>query len=177
VGPFSFLAFCVDIYHDMIVDTPLNYEYHEEALLTDSALSTSSGQAGNPLTNGEKNKIAALLNYADFLVATAPVDITVRLAGIQGAIWKVANQTHGYTIVAADSTVNTWINTYAADAATMPYMPVGNKARAIFEDDYGHQAFGVGGGVPEPATWAMMIIGFGGIGAVLRRRRVATAFA
>lgn len=27
------------------------------------------------------------------------------------------------------------------------------------------------GGVPEPATWAMMIIGFGGVGAVLRRRR------
>ena len=29
----------------------------------------------------------------------------------------------------------------------------------------------LGGGVPEPATWAMMIIGFGGIGALLRRRR------
>lgn len=28
-------------------------------------------------------------------------------------------------------------------------------------------------GVPEPATWAMMIIGFGSAGAVLRRRRVA----
>ena len=27
------------------------------------------------------------------------------------------------------------------------------------------------GGVPEPATWAMMIIGFGGAGAMLRRRR------
>jgi hypothetical protein len=26
--------------------------------------------------------------------------------------------------------------------------------------------------VPEPATWAMMILGFGGIGAMLRRRRV-----
>jgi hypothetical protein len=29
-----------------------------------------------------------------------------------------------------------------------------------------------GGGVPEPATWAMMILGFGMIGAALRRRRV-----
>ncbi|WP_372785271.1 PEPxxWA-CTERM sorting domain-containing protein [Phenylobacterium sp.] len=27
------------------------------------------------------------------------------------------------------------------------------------------------GGVPEPATWAMMVVGFGGLGAVLRRRR------
>jgi hypothetical protein len=28
-------------------------------------------------------------------------------------------------------------------------------------------------GVPEPATWAMMLIGFGGIGALVRRRRQA----
>ncbi len=28
------------------------------------------------------------------------------------------------------------------------------------------------GGVPEPATWGMMLIGFGGLGAVLRNRRV-----
>jgi hypothetical protein len=27
------------------------------------------------------------------------------------------------------------------------------------------------GGVPEPATWAMMLVGFGGLGAMLRRRR------
>jgi hypothetical protein len=32
------------------------------------------------------------------------------------------------------------------------------------------------GGVPEPATWAMMILGFGGVGALLRRRRQAAAF-
>jgi len=33
-------------------------------------------------------------------------------------------------------------------------------------------------GVPEPATWAMMLVGFGGMGAVLRnRRRQGAAFA
>jgi hypothetical protein len=32
------------------------------------------------------------------------------------------------------------------------------------------------GGVPEPASWALMILGFGGVGWTLRRRR-ATAFA
>jgi choice-of-anchor C domain-containing protein len=30
-------------------------------------------------------------------------------------------------------------------------------------------------GVPEPATWALMIAGFGGAGAMLRRRRTAVA--
>jgi hypothetical protein len=38
--------------------------------------------------------------------------------------------------------------------------------------------FGVGGvSVPEPATWAMMLMGFFGLGAALRRRRAAIALA
>ena len=31
------------------------------------------------------------------------------------------------------------------------------------------------GAVPEPASWALMLMGFGGMGAMLRRRRVAFA--
>ncbi|TAJ73136.1 MAG: PEP-CTERM sorting domain-containing protein [Phenylobacterium sp.] len=31
------------------------------------------------------------------------------------------------------------------------------------------------GGVPEPSSWALMILGFGGVGSLLRRRRVAFA--
>jgi hypothetical protein len=34
---------------------------------------------------------------------------------------------------------------------------------------------GSGGGVPEPATWAMLIFGFAAIGAALRRRRSEVA--
>lgn len=33
------------------------------------------------------------------------------------------------------------------------------------------------GGIPEPATWGMMIMGFGGIGAMVRRRRSHPALA
>ncbi|MDP1028390.1 PEPxxWA-CTERM sorting domain-containing protein [Sphingomonas sp. KR1UV-12] len=31
--------------------------------------------------------------------------------------------------------------------------------------------------VPEPATWAMMVLGFAAVGATMRRRRVAVSFA
>jgi hypothetical protein len=36
---------------------------------------------------------------------------------------------------------------------------------------------GTTGGVPEPMSWAMMILGFGGVGGVLRRRRELAAAA
>lgn len=35
----------------------------------------------------------------------------------------------------------------------------------------------LGSSAPEPGTWAMMLVGFGGLGAVLRRRRVRTMLA
>jgi hypothetical protein len=35
----------------------------------------------------------------------------------------------------------------------------------------------VNGAVPEPASWAMMIGGFGMVGAAMRRRRTAIRFA
>ena len=40
----------------------------------------------------------------------------------------------------------------------------------------GHEGGG-GGEVPEPATWAMMLMGFGGLGAMLRRNRRQAALA
>jgi len=34
-----------------------------------------------------------------------------------------------------------------------------------------YEAFVGAGGVPEPSTWAMMLLGFGGIGMAMRRSR------
>lgn len=38
---------------------------------------------------------------------------------------------------------------------------------------YNFEVAGAGGVVPEPSTWAMMLLGFGGLGVAIRRRRAS----
>ncbi len=53
-------------------------------------------------------------------------------------------------------------------------IPFGGGSIAYFEGGKGVLT-GTGGGVPEPASWALMIVGFGGLGASMRRQRSLAA--
>jgi len=57
------------------------------------------------------------------------------------------------------------------DLVEVRFGSASNRVMAIDNINLSHAA-----AVPEPATWAMMLLGFGGIGAAVRRRR-AVAFA
>jgi hypothetical protein len=174
IGPVTFTtdldpitAYCVDIFHDMSLG-PLNggagYAYHEESLTTDNSASTPSGQAGVSLTGPELQDISALLNFS-LTLNPADSDFGAKRAGIQGAIWEIENPL--YTVTPAQASVTTYMNLFYAAA---PHLQPGSF-HTIFANDYGHQAFAYGGGVPEPATWTMLIMGFGALGAMARRRR------
>lgn len=45
----------------------------------------------------------------------------------------------------------------------------GNYERLVFTD--------LGAAVPEPSTWAMIVLGFGALGGAMRRRKVAVSYA
>ncbi len=47
----------------------------------------------------------------------------------------------------------------------------------VYDDANYSEATFTAGAVPEPATWALMIVGFGSVGAAMRRRRPVAAFA
>jgi hypothetical protein len=66
----------------------------------------------------------------------------------------------------------TGVNDLIADAqaAGAKYLVAGRSG-----DGANSAIIGVSGAVPEPATWAMMILGFFGLGGMVRRRRAALA--
>ena len=170
---FDFTAYCVDIYHDMylgVLNDPNGYDYKYVSLKTDSKSSTSGGQDGNLLSNLQLTEIASLLNLSVLLTKANVADLGLKRAGIQGAIWEIENP--NITVTGSD-VVNDYIYHYKAHAVADPLSA--NEIHAVFADDFGHQAFAFANGVPEPATWTMMILGFGAMGGVLRRRRQAPA--
>lgn len=61
------------------------------------------------------------------------------------------------------------VNAYGSVGIQSTILQTHNTADGIV--DVAHWDNLATGGVPEPTTWAMMLIGFGGLGAVLRRRR------
>jgi len=86
-----------------------------------------------------------------------------------------------YTIKAGPDQVLLFGLNPAADDFTATNLviknPRGNENLAISHVAFFTTEDGGGGGneVPEPATWAMMIMGFGGVGSMMRRRRTALA--
>jgi hypothetical protein len=159
------LVFCVDIFHGFDPDNTPPITYQTGLLTTDSSGSNSgTGVALSPLISGQIGYLASL--YSSNMGAEA-------LAGIQGAIWLT--EYSGLTLTGGSSQVaqfqvlgSDWAATHASNTA---------YADAIYSVGGNTQGFVIGGGVPEPASWAMMIAGFGLAGAMLRRRRPVAATA
>ena len=183
---YTLFGFCVDIYHDMYINTPLNYFY------------TSNQGVADPLpTDGNNNAISTtqlskITNLVDtgYLLHQAETnanyaDTEMRLAAIQAAIWEVEvptrnNQT---TVTVSSANLNTtqfhqyqtYFNNYVAGNYTS--LADANDRFYTISDtasDPSHQRFAIGWpipGVPEPTTWAMMLMGFFGVGAGVRAGR------
>lgn len=58
----------------------------------------------------------------------------------------------------------------AAGIKSVSFGSIGGGGSSVYADNFSFDT-----AVPEPTTWALMILGFGGAGAALRRRRAVTA--
>jgi hypothetical protein len=164
-GPLqNILVFCVDVFHLFGPDVPpVTYETGE---LTNNSDSPLSG-GGTPLSHVISGEIGYLASLGQ---STNDAD---RLAAIQGAIWQT--EYSGLTITGGSSYTAEYLALAAAWGAA--HSDFNGYADAIYAQDGHTQGFVTGGGVPEPASWALMIAGFGLAGGMLRRRRAAAATA
>ena len=125
--------------------------------------SNPAGTGGNALSSLVAGEIETLVNIgvSDYVHGTGTADI---YAGIAGAIWELEYNTNGNSLsVTGSSAINALIaaNVAFAEAHPTPY------SLSLFPGANG-EAFGSGqafsGAIPEPGTWAMMLLGFAGLG-------------
>jgi hypothetical protein len=162
----TLLSYCIDIFHDLTTAT-----------FTPAAITTTS------LSATKISQISALLSNGESLVTNAD-----RSAAEQLAIWEIVNESSGtYSL----SSGNLFASNISQNAVSIANSYLSNITSGVWTADpslslavltssnnqtqlvWGANATKVLGAVPEPATWAMMLVGFGGIGAALRRRKPA----
>ena len=161
---FTVWGFCIDIFTGLesgyFTQLPVDLQYH----IGDA---TDDGN-GHALSASQVQQIYGLAALGTSLIHGGSLDLQNKLSGIQGAIWTIEYPT--LTFDGDTAALDAYIAGYAAMAPSLH-----GDAYALLSDDGLTQDFVIG--VPEPATWAMMILGFGLIGLTLRgqKRRGASA--
>ena len=152
-------VFCVDLFHEVGIGGGQSLPYFSAPVTTDSSGSTSG--SGNPLNAQQIGAIQTLVDigFGDY-VHNAP-NLGDNLTALQGAIWDIE---YDATVTSSDSTINSLIGSYVTYGWDHPaafshgLYPVGPDGQGFGAS----QGFVVG--VPEPSTWAMMLLGFAGLG-------------
>ncbi|PZU10360.1 PEPxxWA-CTERM sorting domain-containing protein [Sphingomonas sp.] len=160
----TLLSYCIDIFHNLTTGT------------------FTGGTVASAITDaGKVTKLSALLSNGEALVTDAD-----HSAAQQLAVWEIINEGSGvYNLGAGDF----FASNISANAVSLANSYLANVNNGVWAADpslslavltspnnqtqlvFGASAAKVLGSVPEPATWAMMLIGFGAIGGTMRARR------
>ena len=165
-------VFCVDLFHTINVggQSP-SLTYTSQSLTTDNNPAVS-----NPPHNGYalQANVSAEIQYLAHVgigLANGPINTTFtdELTAIQAAIWELE---YGLTAKSSDSTINNYISSFYSYALAVG--SGGSPAEELYNSM--HQSFVDGNpsltaSVPEPSTWAIMILGFAGVGFFAYRRK------
>ncbi len=139
----------------------------------------STGFAGFDLAiNGAENvtfNFAGPVTKVGFAISTGLESVFVSQINHAGAVFSLSTNTGDtgtLTLVDSGSGYTAWVEVSSATPFTSLtfFEPSGD----IYDQYWGDVVSFAGVGVPEPATWALMITGFGLTGASLRRRRAVT---
>jgi hypothetical protein len=145
-------------------------------------LTPSGGQARLDTTDG---KISSSFTYRGFANQLAGFDLTDGALAFTEAEFRLFGGTATEATLTFVDTAgevftqtfailpNGFFNARAIDGQLIDYFTL--SANGSIGDIRQIRIGGVTAIVPEPGAWAMMIMGFGGVGALMRRRRTAVA--
>jgi hypothetical protein len=161
--PFDVYGFCVDLAHTIGVG--INSMAPVDLVYVFDDLTTAPG--GGPLSAAQLNQMngLAFLGFKLLQAGTDP-DLGTKLPAIQALIWETE---YNQLATSSNPGVQAQIDAIRALAPSLKgsafyIRPADGRpvTQGLFISD-----------VPEPATWAMLIAGFGLVGFAARRRRVA----
>jgi len=149
-GGQTFVVFCDDLNHIVYVGGGQDLPYH-------IGLVTVDGN-GAPLTVALSNEMGQLADIGKYDYSKGNEDGAI---AAQAAIWGLEYNT---PVSSSDATIESLIT---------QDLQVTNNGKGYATgliSDAGWQSQ-IMGGVPEPATWAIMLAGFFGVGGMMRRAR------
>ena len=166
--PFSLTTYCFDILHNISVgfgsQGGVNYTFTSTSLGND--LSGNAG-TGNALSANQIERMSGLAQLGSYMFKSNVSDLSSRMAAIQAAIWSVE---YGFTASSFSSpTGQGFYSNYMSRSfpgARTPVLVASNAQGQLIGNVQGQGL----GAVPEPETWALMVLGFGLVGVSARRR-------
>jgi hypothetical protein len=156
----SFLAYCIDLIHPL--STSGTYQY--------KTFDTAAAPVDADLTTGKLIKIAAIANWGFDQYAQGN---GLQAAAAQLAIWSVE---YGLTATIADDKERGFFDQLVAGDYDGYNDGKSLVALARIDGDSQVTVTQVAA-VPEPSTWAMMLLGFAGVGFMAYRRKSNLHFA
>ncbi len=172
--PFSVITYCFDLLHNISVgfgyQASVNYTFSTAPMSTDNI--TGPG-TGNILTLSQVQKMSGLAKLGARLFLNGSPNLNDAMPAIQAAIW---NSEYGLTATLANPSAQALYEHYRGlsfTGATVPGLVARNAQGLIIG---AQQSLALAhGAVPEPASWALLITGFGAVGVAARRRRAGRA--
>jgi hypothetical protein len=157
----SFLTYCIDIFHTLSV--PATFDYAPLSTLLPDAT--------------KQARLFTLIGKSDLLLKTSSNKAETS-AAVQLAAWEIVNEntaSYGFSTGTFRSSggnsggARLLAQTYLDNITTGTWTaPTTGSLKLFYSANSQSQVIA---GVPEPATWAMMLGGFGVLGAAARRRR------
>lgn len=179
-APLDILTYCIDLAHSVSLG---NVNYNSYTIIPIASYAS--------MTSAKANALNALLTNATPLLNSAAGQTAINIsAATQMAVWEIMFETQpAWSVTNASSalyltgsgspltTAESLANTYLGNVANNSWA-VNNAydLKVLYSPTQQSQVF-LTPSVPEPATWGMLVLGFGLVGGALRTRRRSVTFA